>query len=245
MEGHMEGHMEKRRTRPTAMLRWALIGGAVLCTGLVDAQDTAFVFDPKPTTVLGSNEAGASGAFTRIFNQAKGELAIKDGAFMASGGLALNWPVVLRNVARPAPILGYMSRLVGRDVVQMVIRVNLAHSDLANKEIAVDFVVTEGTTLPIPVGTVFGGAFWRVVPGGIAGHGGFVTGILPDTNEEASTLTFLILPGVIRNPSRAGRIDIEYSFVSVAPPDGSPALTATPRETLSIVPPSESGRDRR
>jgi hypothetical protein len=227
-----------------ALLLGLLLGGT-LSPGTAAAQPAegpaAWAFHPKPATILGSNEAGAAEAFTRIFNQTKGELAIKEVEWRSRGGLSLNWAKILQILVRPDPVVGYITGLVGSDVVHLVIRINLAQSDLPRMEIAVDFVVTEGTTLPIPVGTVFGGASWRRIPGGIAeDHGRFATGLLPPANEAASTLVFFIAPGIIRNPSRRARIDIEYSFVSVDPPDGSPPRTATPRETLLIVPHQET-----
>ncbi len=196
-----------------------------------------FIFKPKPTTVLGSTEVGAAEAFTRIFNQTKGELAIKDGEFLAHGGLSFNWSQLGGIATLPEPIMGYMTRSVGSDIIHMVIRINRERSSLPRREMALEFVVAEGTTLPIPPGTVFGGAYWRIIADGIAGHGGFIPGLLPAINEEASTLTFLLLPGVVQNPTRPSRITIQYKFTSVDPPDGSPPLIYTPMETIQILPP--------
>jgi hypothetical protein len=228
-------HLEPRRN--VALVGMLLVSG-VLSGGIVRADEavTGYAFTPRPTTLLGSNVAGDSQSFTRIFNQAKGELAIKQVEWRSQGGLSLNWSKVLQILVRPDPVVGYMTLVVGSDVVHLVIRVDLAHSDLPRTEVAVEFFVTD-TTLPIPVGTVFGGASWRRIPGGIAeDHGRFTTGLLPATNAQASTLAFFILPGIIRNPTHRARIDIEYSFVSVDPPDGSAPLTATPKETLTIDP---------
>lgn len=205
------------------------------------AAQPAWVFKPKPTTVLGSTEVGTAEAFTRIFNQTKGELAIQDGEFMATGGLSFNWEKLQEIFGHPQPIMGYMSRVVGSDIVHMLIRINLEASSLEAREIAVEFVVAEGTTLPFAVGTVFGQAFWRIISDGIAGHGGFTPGLLPPVDEEASTLIFLILPGVIKNPPRPGRIVIQYKFTSVVPPDSSPRLVTTPMETIRIVSPAGEG----
>ena len=63
--------------------------------------ESAYLFKPKVTTILGSYKANAAEAFSRIFNQTKGELAIEKGEFVAKGGLSLNWLEIIRMFDQP------------------------------------------------------------------------------------------------------------------------------------------------
>lgn len=227
--------MSVRRTR----LLGIMLAGMVFTSVAVDARGqsraTRPAFQPKITTILGSTRPNEAEAFTRIFNQKKGELAIRSGGFIATGGLTIDWFRMLQVLLAPDPIIGHMTLVEGRDVVHMVIRINFAKSNLLAGMIAAEFVVAEGTTVPIPIGSIFGGEFWQLIQDGIAGYDGhFTPEFLPVTREHAFTLTYMIVPGLVRNPSRDARIDISYEFVSVDPLDGSEPRKATPRETLLI-----------
>lgn len=224
-----------RRTRLVGVLLagLALIGVAVEARG--QTREKRPIFQPKITTILGSTVPGEAEAFTRIFNQKKGELPIRFGGFTATGGLTIDWFAMLLVLLAPDPIIGHMTLVEGPDVVHMVIRINFSKSNLLAGMIGVEFVVAEGTTVPIPVGSVFGGESWQLIQGGIAGYDGhFMPEFLPVMREHAFTLTYMIVPGLVRNPPRNARIDITYEFISADPVDGSEPRRATPRETLLI-----------
>ena len=193
-------------------------------------------FQPSATHILGSSHVGDPLPLTRVFTQKVGELAIRRWE-LREIGLAPNIPKLLEVLRQPVPVANVLSIAIGLHVIRAAGEINLKESRLPF-ELLVDFIVSEGTTYPIPVGTRL--ATFRSRAGIERGRSVLTTvldltpGVLPEIAPTSISISGQQTPGIARNPIRPGVVIIETTFTSIRPPDGTAPLTHRTVQSIEI-----------
>lgn len=125
---------------------FALCGLWVASDGLAQSR-----FQPTAMHILGSRRVGDVLPLTRVFTQKAGELAFSRLEFRDIG-LSPNLPKVLEVLRQPLPVANVMTIAFEQTVIRASGVINLRESHIPT-ELFAEFIVTEGTTYPIPVGT--------------------------------------------------------------------------------------------
>ena len=194
-------------------------------------------FQPTAIHILGSQRVGDVLPFTRVVTQKAGELAFSRLEFRDIG-LSPNLPKVLEVLRQPLPVASVMTIAFEQTVIRASGVFNLRESRLPT-ELVGEFIVTEGTTYPIPVGTRLA----TYTSHASIEHGtsvlttvlSFTPGLLPDVTPTSLSLCGQQTPELVRNPRRPGLVSIETTFTSVRPEDGSDPLVHRTVQRVPIV----------
>ena len=194
-------------------------------------------FQPSAIHILGSNQVGDPLPLSRVFTQKAGELAISRWEFRDIG-LSPNVPKLLEVFRQPVPVANVLTIAIGLTVIRATGVINLKESHIPF-ELFVEFIVTEGTTYPIPVGTRLATFTTRSrVENGrnvVTTVLDLTPGLLPEIAPTPISIAGQQTPGVVKNPCQPGIVTIETTFTSVRPPDGSEPLVHRLVQNVEIV----------
>jgi pheromone shutdown protein TraB len=194
-------------------------------------------FQPRTTTVLGTELARTPIPFTQVITQRAGELSFVDleEHFI---NLVPNWPMLAKALLRERhPVIAHTTAVWADQVLRVVCWIDRANSDLARGHLRIVMEVTEGTSGSTPVGTVFAITDSHLVrQSGLLAlktHVPVTPGILPDVLPTSMTMTTQLVPDFWKT-GKPGRVSLVYTFTSVQPPDGSPPVVHSAREDIPV-----------
>jgi hypothetical protein len=219
------------------LARIAVVLAAVVTFSTAAAAQAPPAFEPRTKTVLGTDAARTPIAFAQVISQRPGELSI--GHLVEEFvNLVPNWPVLAKKLlSDPRPVIAHTTVVWADQVLKVTCWVDRANSNLALGHLRVVMEVTEGTTVPVPLGTIFAVTDSRLGPHGLklalTTQVPIEPGIMPEVMPSGMTMVTQIVPELWKT-GRRGKASLTYTFTSVAPPDGSPPLVHVSREDVPI-----------
>ncbi len=194
-------------------------------------------FQPTVIHILGSNQVGDPLPLSRLFTQKAGELAIGHWEFRDIG-LCPNIPKIFEMLLQPVPVGNVLTVAIGFTIIRAAGVVNLSQSH-PPFEYLVEFLVTEGSTYPIPVGSRLASFVSRSqIENGtsvVTTVLDFTPGLLPEITPSPISICGQQTPGVLKNPPRPSTVRIETTMVSVRPHDGSDPIVRKSVQNIEIV----------